>query len=203
LISPLTDQEAQDSVFSGGQRIRLVFVGKLYKRVRSPDFLLRLFVELLQTHLGDKLELHFFGDTSDCQDAFKSYQSLFGKKVFFYGQVSHQKALQAMKKADVLVNIGNSTPYQLPSKVVEYVSTGRPILHIAKTDVDGSGEFFKAYPASLCLLDTTGPPDSGQIAAVVQFVERTSPVDLPTLGHWLSQFQTGAIASSYEKIFKP
>ena len=51
-----------------------------------------------------------------------------------------------MAEADVLVNIGNRTSYQLPSKVVEYAAFGKPILNFLASPDDSSAVFLSKYP---------------------------------------------------------
>ena len=49
-----------------------------------------------------------------------------------HGSVSAEQARAAMQKADVLINLGNAIDNQLPSKIFEYFSTGKPVIHIQK-----------------------------------------------------------------------
>ena len=37
-----------------------------------------------------------------------------------------------MAKSDVLINIGNSVPVHMPSKTLEYINTGKPIVNFYK-----------------------------------------------------------------------
>jgi len=46
------------------------------------------------------------------------------------GFLSHDQALALQRSADVLVNIANDDPVQLPGKLFEYLGAGRPILHV-------------------------------------------------------------------------
>lgn len=81
-----------------------------------------------------------------------------------------EKAAHAMKEANILVNIGNNTSYQLPSKVVEYASTGKAILNLVKTESDSSIPFFDAYPASMCLLEYTESLCLETIEQLIKFI---------------------------------
>ena len=200
LLSLETNHTIECSVFPEDQKIRLVFIGTLYRTIRNPDFLLHLFGNLLQTHLADRLELHFFGNIHDCQDCFEPYKILLDTKIFLHGVVSRDKAFQAMKEADILVNIGNDMPYQLPSKVVEYASTGKPVLNLVKTDEDSSVAFFYPYPASLSLLDNTVTLYSDQFDKLIQFIEHPPHIEAQMLQHWLATFQKESIAASYMEL---
>jgi len=60
-----------------------------------------------------------------------------------HGFQSRETARQAMTRMDVLVNVGNSTTWQLPSKVVEYYASGKPVLHLAVVKGDAFEQFFE------------------------------------------------------------
>jgi glycosyltransferase involved in cell wall biosynthesis len=50
------------------------------------------------------------------------------------GFLPHEDALQMQRHADLLVNLANDDPAQIPGKFYEYLGAGRPILHIGRTD---------------------------------------------------------------------
>jgi hypothetical protein len=107
-----------------------------------------------------------------------------------------------MKEANILVNIGNKSPYELPSKVVEYASFGKPVLNIARIEKDTSMEFFKAYPASLCLLENGELGDSAHVENLVQFIEKQPHLENSQLQQWLAPYQIESIAANYEIFLK-
>lgn len=204
VIPPLLSVEPDatgDRFFSKRNKIRLVYVGTLYRHIREPDFLLRLFEKLLHTSLSDRLELHFLGDFTYCRKIFELYGELLGKKIFLHGLVERKRVIEAMREADVLVNIGNDTLYQLPSKVVEYASMGKPVLNLAKTEKDSSAAFFKTYPAALCLVDTAGKTDSEHLERLYRFiVSGLKEVDSHSLKGWISPFQIESISAAYADL---
>lgn len=182
-------------------KIRLLFVGTLHKEIRKPDLLLSLFNKLLNTHLEEKLELHLVGNLNNCYEYFKPYKILFNKKIFLYGKLNRFRAFQAMKESDILVNIGNDFTYQLPSKIVEYASLGKPVLNIAKIAEDSSAAFLKDYPASLCLRGDSFGVDSDQFANLIQFIEKLPSVDSSQLNLWLEHYCIKSISDTYKFLF--
>ncbi|MFC1675825.1 glycosyltransferase [Planctomycetota bacterium] len=194
-----TNQNIERSVLSDDIKNKLVFIGTLYKSIRNPDFLLKLFVSLLQKQPEENLELHFWGNTSECGDCFDKYQGLLNNKIFLHGTVGHEKIPQIMNEAKVLVNIGNDTLYQLPSKVVEYAHSGRPILNIVKTFEDSSVDFFKPYPAILNLVDDNNV-FSERVEKLNQFIKAPPQIEPVALQQWLALFHVDSIADSYEKL---
>jgi len=206
VIPPLlAEKETSPSevpLFPKDEKIRLVYVGTLYKKIRNPSPLLKLFHELRRTHLGDRLELHFFGNIYDCAECFEMYQEELGKSLFVHGVVPHEVARQAMKEADILVNIGNKTPYQLPSKVVEYIAAGKPILNVAQREDDSSAAFFSQhYPGCLCL--TAGDDESWRredVKAIVRFLEFPPRINPQQIEKYKDRFQAPSIAKRYLEL---
>lgn len=191
----------EESALEKADKINLVFVGTLYSQIRRPEFLLSLFQELLQTPIMDQLELHFYGAIGDCNKYFLPYQHLINKKIFIHGIVSREQAFQEMVKADILVNISNDTPYELPSKVVEYASLGKPVLNFAQNDRDCSTAFFKKYTGALCLIENEWRSASApQIAKLVEFIQRPPTLEKSQLQDLLSCYRLDEIAKAYENL---
>jgi len=189
------------AVFPEDSKLRLVFTGSLYRHIRRPDFLLDLFVRLLETPHGDRLELHFLGNSENCRESFAPYQHLLDNRIFVHGLVDHGRALQALEEADVLINISNNTRYQLPSKVVEYASTGKPIINLAQIENDSSAAMFSDYPSALSLLDADGSPTATQVGQVEAFLGNLpARLDVGTIESWTAPFRIDAIAARYDAL---
>jgi glycosyltransferase involved in cell wall biosynthesis len=182
------------------EKIRMVFVGRLYKNIRNPDFLLKLFTNLLDTSIGNRLELHFFGETQDCHHNFQPYRKLIGSHLFLHGIVNHSQAIQAMKDSDILINIGNQTNYQLPSKIVEYASIRKRIINISKISEDSSTEFLKQYPLALCLLEKEDNDYSQIIQKITNFIVNIPEDTVVDTNQWHKPFQIEEVAFKYNRI---
>ncbi len=200
LVSIVESEPGEDAVFSGAGKLRLMFMGTLYKHIRNPDFLLQLFARVLQTSLADRVELHFFGNIHDCEESFGAYRSLLGEKIFLHGVVSHETAIRAMHQADILVNIGNRTAHQVPSKVVEYACVGKPILSLMSRPDDASARLLESYPAALCVMADQASLHGEPFARLLRFIERPPSIEDRSFTSELSAFQPPSIASSYERL---
>lgn len=185
-------------------QIRLVFVGTLYGGIRRPDFLLRLVERLLASDLGSKLEMHFYGDTHACAQTFRRYGPRLGSRLVLHGPVPRLAALQALRSATVLVNIGNATAHQLPSKVIEYAATGKPILNIGVIEADLSAAVLEDYPGRLCLNGQNGEPTEAQVAATLDFLRHMPPNASPEwLRAWLRPYALETISRQYLSLLFP
>ena len=81
-----------------------------------------------------------------------------------HGQVSSGEAAAAREAADFLINIDNTNPMQVPSKIFEYISTGKPIVNFVFDDASPILPYLADYP--LCLtINLNRMEDGGREAA--------------------------------------
>ena len=144
-VFPLRSRQFLDTV------LRLVFVGTIYRNLRSPRYLLACFTALRAAYPDRPMSVHFYGSVNDCAADLVGLPEVIAPYVVVHGLVPRADVLQAMVDADVLVNIGNHSQSQLASKVVEYMAVGRPILNLVSVDHDASVVALTDYPAALTL----------------------------------------------------
>ncbi len=172
VISP-PDPGLQPEDYTHDGRFRAVYVGTLYRKIRNPAFLLKLFSTFIDEHPDIKLDLHFYGAVNDCQQCFEPFADLRKQgRLVLHGPVSRKKVFSEMQKAGLLVNIGNDSPYQLPSKIVEYASLGKPILNIAGIHNDSSTEFLRDYHALLNIFDDGETSPKKHASRLKDFISR-------------------------------
>lgn len=187
-------------LFPEDDKIRLVFVGTLYKKIRNPRFLLTIFEQLMTTELKNNLELHFYGGLNDTNDEFVPFKEYLNKSLFLHGLVPRETVLNAMNQGSVLINISNDNKYQLPSKLVEYMDTGNPILNIACIKHDISESFMSSYPSMLALSDTSENIFSKELEKCLLFL-RNLPEKLSQqqCAEYTNKFNPENITSQYLK----
>jgi len=188
------------AVFPRDRKIRLVYVGTLYPTIRNPAPLLRLFGRLANAELRNQVELHFFGAVGECRAQFETLVPAVREAVFLHGLVEHETVMRAMREADVLVNIGNRNPYQLPSKVAEYASIGKPIVNLVAAANDTSAEFLRGYPALLNLDVTDAEKLDARVSELAAFVREAGKHDRPDPGRWRDPFSVEAIVAKYQNL---
>lgn len=198
LLSLAPSCGATDTPLGGRGTIDLVYLGVLYADIRPPDALLALFAAMHGRN--DSLRLHFFGDIQNCGDAFTRYRPLMNTAIFVHEPVPHETAGAIMSNADVLVNIGNDTPFQLPSKLVEYAGAGRPILNIGRANLDTAADFLRRYPAAISIVCRDGAPTETQVEQALQFVLAPPPIGPDMLEDFVSRFRVEPIADAYARL---
>lgn len=127
--------------------LHFVFVGTLGLGIREPAGLLALIKQIIEffPEMKNKIFLHFVGSLGDCTSFFKMYPEL-NSNIVSHGTIPKQTAVSAMFHADILVNIGNTSFYQLPSKAIEYVAAGKKILNLCSIENDSTKKYLVDYP---------------------------------------------------------
>ena len=143
----LYQHEASNGVTKDkGAGIFLIYSGLLDRHYRNPQVALNVFdSELLDEY---KPTLLFFSK-GDCDDILKR-----SKRACCCGYVSKAELDVAIEKADFLLNIGNQDSDSVPSKLIAYLSTGKPIIHFAHNKNDSCLNYLEKYPLSLILYET-------------------------------------------------
>lgn len=110
-------------------RMELLYTGSFY-RFRVPDELLAAVL----LNPGVRLNVA----SANPPEELKELAALRPQSVRLLGYMSHLAVLALQRQADVLVNIGNELPDQVPGKVYEYFGAGKPILHLSAKTFDGA-----------------------------------------------------------------
>ena len=113
----------------GTKDIKFGYFGIFTQGVRTPDN----FLESLRK-LKD-YEMHWYIN-SDSESILKK-NILDSSKHNYHSQVPRDEALELMTTSfHCLVSVGNLNPNQIPSKVIEYIATGKPVVHFAEIKDD-------------------------------------------------------------------
>lgn len=128
--------------------ISILYAGSLDTKLRSPKYLFELFRTESIRDSNLILNLYTFGN---CQPIIDKYKILIKDKIFDYGRVSFNEVQNKMINCDFLLTIGNNSDNEVPSKLFEYLSFCKPIIHLYYSDNDVYLEYLKTYEHSICL----------------------------------------------------
>lgn len=139
---------------SSNERLRCVFAGNLYRTLRTPHFALELFKALNEVNT----DLVFVGGGWQHypDDLLFPYRKTLAERLIVTGPKSPVEATKALADADVLVSLGNGVNEQVPSKLFEYLATGKPILHLAKLKDDPCLPYLEKWPLACVVWESEG-----------------------------------------------
>lgn len=182
-------------------KLRLIYSGSLRRLNRRPDSLLKLFAGLCQGDLGERLELHFFGDIKQCKESFQAYQGLMNRSIFTHGIVKKEVNDQVLAEADFLINIGNRTDYQLPSKIFDYLALNKPVINISSNENDSSWEFLSLSPLAINVMLNEDNAEDVAIRTRLEVFLKQPPDPLPDveIGRLISNYLPQQIALEYTR----
>ena len=127
-------------------KIRLLYCGWLYSDIRSPKH----FLDIV-SRLDERFEVTFMG--KECELLQERFPIETRAKLITLPNQPYDAALQAMADADMLINIGNSVPVHMPSKTLEYINTGKPMVNFYKFADCPTLYYTKRYPLALNLFE--------------------------------------------------
>ena len=137
------------------KRISLVYVGKFYAKYREPNYLCKLMDYLPD----DEYELTIVGGGDYSRfdsELVTKYLSNKHPSIHCVGFVMPEIADDYLLDADILIHVGNSQPNIMPSKILDYISTGKPIVNICKTHNCPTLPIMEKYPLGLVVFEDEG-----------------------------------------------
>ena len=137
------------------KRISLVFVGKFYEDYREPDFLCGL-MDCLPENEYDLTIVGGLTSSNYKPAIVNKYLSNTHPFIHCVGFVLQDAADTYLQKADILVHVGNKQPNLMPSKILDYISTGKPIINICKTHHCPTLPLMEKYPLGLMVFEEDG-----------------------------------------------
>ena len=160
---PMITSNQAEGKSRGDGKIRLLFCGWLYSGIRSPQY----FLDIV-SRLDGRFEVTFMG--RECELMRERFPIETKATLITMPNQPYDVALQAMADADVLINIGNSVPVHMPSKTLEYINTGKPMVNFYKFADCPTLYYTKRYPLALNLFEEEKDTDSAA-ARFVRFCE--------------------------------
>lgn len=132
--------------------MKLVYTGSIYRTIRNPEYMLEVLSRLSDVDFKLYVIGSFYGWNEDTGSFLKEWKEKYGEKIAFLDRVSREEVAEYLSQADVLLNIGNTTENQCPSKVLDYIASGKPILHFRKIGPCSSMRYLEKYP-NVCIVD--------------------------------------------------
>ncbi|MBQ9334766.1 MAG: hypothetical protein IJS12_10580 [Lachnospiraceae bacterium] len=145
LTDPSDSPETENEVLTPGY-INCVYAGELYEDWRNPEFVLNLFDKLND----ERIKLYLIGRRNGfSDDYFPNWSARMGDRLVLCDRMPESDINYIYRKADVLVNVGNSVTNMVPGKLIKLISTGKTILNTYKMKDCPSLDYMTDYPKAI------------------------------------------------------
>ena len=125
-------------------KINFIFAGTLYRKIRNPEYFLNMLCEI-KKNADINFIFHIFGEINDTADIVNAFKEKLGENLEVHGLVNRDEMLPSIIHTDFLVNLGNSSPYRMPSKIVEYMAFNKGIINVIDSNADCSLDITRGY----------------------------------------------------------
>ncbi len=159
-IPNLVDLTGDDKVVQNEQ-IQLTFAGMFYNDIRNPKEMINIL-----NQLGQEFKINICG--TGCEDQLDKLKNnpLYDLK----GKLSRKECLNLLNNSNILINLGNTITNQMPSKVLEYIGMGKPIVNFYFSDKDISLYYLKKYP--LCFNLNLNKYTNKDVIKLIEFCKK-------------------------------
>lgn len=145
--------------------INCVFLGNFYFGIENTDFIFRLFEKI-----NLPIRLYTVGSLGDYTETVNVWKNKLKDKYICHERVTQKEAQNIMLNSDVLVSMGHDSANMCPSKVIDFIASGKPILHIEKIKNCCGSKYLKNYENKICIYQNDKLTDT-KIKPIEKFIE--------------------------------
>jgi len=145
-IRPISPDRTKKAISFDRSFINCVFLGDFYYGVENTDFIFRLFKQL-----DRNIRLYTVGNLCDFGPTVELWKEKLGSRYICHERVSQEEAYNVMLDCDLLVSMGHDSANMCPSKIIDFISSGKPILHIKKIQECCGEKYLQRYPDKYCI----------------------------------------------------
>lgn len=138
----------QDNENNNRKPIICFYSGRFYNGVRDCRYTLDVLCKISSVDF----HLVFAGDGQE--DLIEYYKKRYFKsRLDHLGMLNLSESFMKMQEADVLINIGNNVTNQVPSKLFDYISTGKPIINFCKSKECPTIPYIERYGLGINIIE--------------------------------------------------
>jgi hypothetical protein len=150
-----------------GEKTNLIYAGAFYPILREPDYMIESLAKVYETNKNINLSIY----TRTMKQRLQTLSSKYDFKFDINEPVTQEKIQLIFYENDILISIGNHQSDFLPSKVLSYISTCKPVIHFYSDPEDVSLHYFKKYENAL-LVDMNIQTDAAALK-ILRFIEES------------------------------
>lgn len=126
----------------------LIYAGAFYLDLRNPEYMLKVISQAIN-NINIKVMIY----TNSQLDILKKYAKN-NEKIIIYDYISKEQLNDLYCLANAFLDIGNHDSDFLASKVFDYISTGKPIIHFSTSLNDVCIPYLRKYQNALIILQS-------------------------------------------------
>lgn len=146
-VRELSNYKSREKISFLPGKINCCFVGNFYAQIRNPKYMFKVFSSLKDTDIV----LHIIGGMYDAE--LEDFETYTADNIIFHGKKPLETAIDCMRRADILVSLNNTIANQVPGKIFDYISTGKPIINICKRKDCPSLKYMRRYPLGINIIE--------------------------------------------------
>lgn len=176
----------------------ILYAGVIADTYRNPRHFLEMITQLIG--MGNKIRVFFVGISQS--DVLSEYVERYPGHIFYHPHIAYDQMISTIQQADFLLNIGNTLTLQAPSKVLEYISFGKPVINIQKVYHCTSLRYFSNYPLVFQIEEYLGKDNIDTLFRWMQ-VTKGQAIPFADVQKMYGEFTPEVVASQIEQaIYK-
>ncbi|WP_017379296.1 hypothetical protein [Paenisporosarcina sp. TG-14] len=118
--------------YKKNKRVTFGYAGIFYKDIRNPEKFLSFLTEINSDFV---FVLYTITHGPIYTDILLKYKEILGDRLQIHNLIPRNQCITMLSEMDFLINIENSTSNQIPSKLIDYSLSGRPILSFKQNEI--------------------------------------------------------------------
>ena len=109
------------------------YAGVFYKDIRNPEFLLHY---LAEQRTDFRFYIYLRHQDAETETILNRYRPILSERLIVKYGIERKQLISELSTYDFLVNVGNNNSTQLPSKLIDYGISRRPVFHCTANHFD-------------------------------------------------------------------
>ncbi len=153
---------------------KLVYTGSINFPLTDPRYMIKILGQINRKYI--KVDIY---GRNNCGEFFSTPANDNSSQIIYvHHALPHSDVLQISAGADVLINLGSNNPRQIPSKIFEYMSLGKPIISFYSYDEEPSLLYLRQYPLALLIREDWDRVEEN-VALLEKFIQESADKHVP------------------------
>lgn len=161
------DVRKSNTNYFNNKKINITYTGRILSHLTSPIIVLKVFEEIVSK--SNNLQVHFFS-SGDCENLIFQSSKKTNNRIISEGLVQKKVIPDILNSSDILLSIGCADSDKIASKIFDYISTGKKIIHFKKNENDSVLSYYFKY-SNILIVDEKEPIEKIS-KSILDFIDR-------------------------------